>query len=119
MKPGLMLGLILAVAVNFAMPSSQGFGQEGATGYLPEMSREDWQARVNASRAQAELMRHERRRFAIEQPTAEEIAERNSRRILEDDSLLPGDIVSTDRGLFQFRGSSDRNRRSDDFVRIR
>jgi hypothetical protein len=119
MKPGLIFGLIFAMAMNLAMLSSQGFGQEGATDYLPEMSREDWQARVNASRARAELMRHEQRSFAIEQPTIEEIAERNSRRILEDDSLLPGDIVSTDRGLFQFRGSPDRNRRPDDFVRIR
>jgi len=36
--------------------------------------------------------------------------------VLTDDSLQRGDIVSTDRGLFIFKGQPDRERRSDDFV---
>jgi hypothetical protein len=40
-------------------------------------------------------------------------------RILEDSGLQPGDIVSTNRGLFRFQGNPDRERKPDDFVRIR
>jgi hypothetical protein len=64
-------------------------------------------------------MRREHRRFVVQQPTVEEIAERNSKRVLEDDSLLPGDIISTDQGLYQFQGSPEGDRKPGDFVRIR
>ena len=56
---------------------------------------------------------------AIAVAEAEEIAEAASRRVLEDDTLLPGDIVSTSRGLFRFQGSPDRERTPEDFVQIR
>jgi len=49
----------------------------------------------------------------------DEIANRNSQRILEDDSLMPGDIISTNRGMFQYRGTPDGTKRPEDFVRIR
>ena len=113
MKPS----FIFAVAAGFACLTSQGIAQDGAADPVA-MSPEDWQAQVKASRPRAEAMRREHRSFAV-QPTMEEIAERNSRTILEDDSLLPGDVISTNRGLFQFRGSPDGNRRPEDFVRIR
>jgi hypothetical protein len=84
-----------------------------------EMSREEWQAHVKVSRQRAETMRREGRRFVALPPTADEIAAEASRRILEDDSLQPGDIISTNRGLFRFRGDPDGERKPDDFVRVR
>ncbi|MFT4115663.1 hypothetical protein [Bradyrhizobium sp.] len=86
----------------------------------PEMSREQWQDTLKASRERATQMRRERKGLPIyQQSTAKDLAEEASKRILEDDSLLPGDIVSTSRGLFRFQGSPDRERRPDDFVPVR
>jgi hypothetical protein len=82
------------------------------------MSWEEWQAHVKAAREQADMMRRERKSIA-QPPTPDEMAEEASKRALEDDSLRPGDIISTDRGLFRFEGSPDRERKPDDFVRIR
>jgi len=83
------------------------------------MSREQWQARIKAARERSDTVRRERRFFVPPQPTAEELAEELSRRVLEDDSLRPGDVVSTNRGLFRYQGAPDRERKPDDFVRIR
>lgn len=65
-------------------------------------------------------MRQEARTFVpYQNPTLDELAEEASRRVLEDESLLPGDIVSTNRGLFKFQGNPNKERKVDDFVRIR
>jgi hypothetical protein len=80
--------------------------------------RADWQARVKASGDRVELMRREHRIF-MPPPTQDEIAEAVSTLVLEDDTLLPGDIVSTNHGLFRFRGASYRERRPEDFERVR
>jgi hypothetical protein len=82
------------------------------------MSREQWRARIQNSRERAEIVRRERRTFIPPPPTSEELAEEASQRVLEDDSLRPGDVVSTNRGLFRYQGPPDRERRPDDFVRI-
>ena len=37
-------------------------------------------------------------------PRAEELAEQASRSIREDASLMPGNVASTDQGLFRFQG---------------
>jgi len=86
---------------------------------LSQMSREQWRTRVQSSRERAETIRRERRTFTPQPPTPEEVAEEASRRVLEDDSLRPGDVVSTNRGFFRFQGPPDREPRPDDFVRIR
>ena len=52
-------------------------------------------------------------------PRPEDMDEEASRRILEDNSLATGDIVSTRQGLFEFRGAPDIERKPEDFVRIR
>ena len=83
------------------------------------MSRDQWRAQVQNSRERAQITRRERRNFIPQPPTTEELAEEASKRVLEDDSLRPGDVVSTNRGLFRFQGPLDRERRPDDFVRIR
>ena len=84
-----------------------------------QISREEWQARVKASQQRADMMRREHRALAPQPRRPEDMDEEASRRILEDGSLAPGDIVSTRQGLFEFRGASDRERKPDDFVRIR
>ena len=92
--------------------------QERATADTTQMSREEWQAHVKASRERLGMMRRDRKSLVAPPPTQDEIAEAASKRVLEDD-LLPGDIVSTKAGLFRFRGSPDRERKPEDFERIR
>jgi len=106
--------------MSLAVVNSTGcFAKQRAADNPVEVSREDWQAQVTASRARADTMRRERRSLAPQQPTVDEIAQQNSTQVLEDDSLLPGDIISTNQGLFQFQGSPDGSRKPGDFVRIR
>jgi hypothetical protein len=92
--------------------------QERASDDTTQISREEWQAKVKASRERLDLMRRERKSIVAPPPTQDEIAEAASKRVLEDE-LLPGDIVSTKAGLFRFRGSPDRERKSEDFERLR
>ena len=99
--------------------SSRGAAQESADQVPPQISREQWQAQIKAARERSEIIRRERRFFVPPPPTQEELAEEASRRVLEDDSLRSGDVVSTSRGLFRYQGASDRERKPDDFVRIR
>jgi hypothetical protein len=92
--------------------------QEHATADTAQMSREQWEAQVKASRERVGLMRRERKSLVAPPPTQDEIAEAASKRVLEDD-LRPGDIVSTKAGLFRFRGSPSRERKPEDFERLR
>ena len=105
-----------------------GFGAIWSGGCLAEdraqddpaqMSREQWRSQVNSSRQRAEEMRRQRRGFVPQAPSAEEIAEEASRRAFKDDSLRPGDVISTNRGFFRYQGFPDQERKPDDFVRIR
>ena len=122
--------------------------QERATADTTRMDREEWQAKVKASRErldlrrqeltrernkqidprreeltrernkQMDLWRRERKGMVAPPPTQDEIAEAASRQVL-DDTLFPGDIVSIKAGLFRFRGSADRERKPEDFERLR
>ena len=94
------------------------YAQESATVGTTQMSSEEWQAHVKASRERLDLMRREGKSFVAPPPSQDEIAEAASRRVLND-SLVPGDIVSTTRGLFRFKGSPDRERKPEDFERLR
>jgi hypothetical protein len=84
-----------------------------------QMSHEEWLAHVEASRQRIEFMRRQHQSFVPQQPSQNEIAEAASKRVLQDDSLKPGDIVSTTDGLFQFRGAAEKQPTPDDFVRLR
>ena len=111
--------LALIAMVSAVLCGGPGFGQ--AMGADPatqwEMTREQWIAHVKESRRKAQEAAAERRRnFVPELPSRAEEERRASDRVLTDDSLQRGDIVSTDRGLFIFKGQPDRERRSDDFV---
>jgi hypothetical protein len=116
MKPSVVLLAICGLAALFSMRC---IAQERSEQDSSQMSREQWQAQIKTARERSEIVRRERRFFVQQPPTSEELADEASRRALEDNSLRPGDIVSTNRGLFRFQGPSDRERRSDDFVRLR
>lgn len=118
-KPMKLLPTTISAICLVTLHSTNCPAQDREESGFSEMSREAWRAQVDASRQRAETMRRERRRFAPLQPTADEIAEEASRRILRDGSLQPGDIISTNRGLFLYRGDPDGERKADDFVRIR
>jgi hypothetical protein len=81
--------------------------------------REDWKRRIEDARKRAA---QERRDWQLNAPLRmlapdppEKIA---SQRVLGDDTLQPGDIVSTDKGLFLFRGRSGADGQTADFVPI-
>ncbi|QPF90296.1 hypothetical protein [Bradyrhizobium commune] len=81
------------------------------------VSREDWKRRIDDARKRAVQARRDwqlnapLRTFEPEPP--EKIA---TRRVLSDDTLQPGDIVSTDKGLFLFRGRSGADGQTADLV---
>jgi|AraplaDrversion2_2_1032049.scaffolds.fasta_scaffold32750_2 hypothetical protein len=87
---------------------------------VPEISRDGWRARIEEARQRAREVAHERRTNPVraETPPAEDIEQIATERVLRDDSLQFGDIVSTRNGLFVFRGRSDRQRRPEDFVAL-
>ncbi|MBW7971535.1 hypothetical protein [Bradyrhizobium sp. BR 10289] len=83
------------------------------------VSRDDWKRRIEEARSRADRARWDWRlnaplRIAVPDPP-EKIA---TERVLSDDTLQPGDIVSTDKGLLQFRGWSGEDGRTADFVPI-
>jgi hypothetical protein len=83
----------------------------------PEVSRQEWMERIQEAkqRAKDDALEH---RMHPERyvPSPEDKARIASERVLNDNSLQPGDIVSTDKGLFVFRGSADQPPKSEDFV---
>jgi hypothetical protein len=85
----------------------------------PEISRQEWLAQVQEAKRIAKETARERRNhpelYATSPVNQERVA---SERALNDNSLQPGDIVSTDKGLFVFRGRSDQQPKSEDFVRV-
>lgn len=115
---GMSRSFLFIAAVYLTGSVSIGCAQERAAADITEMSREEWQAHVKASRERLELMRRERKGIVAPPPTQDELAEAASKRVLEDE-LLPGDIVSTKAGLFRFRGSPGRERKFEDFERLR
>jgi hypothetical protein len=78
------------------------------------MTREQWRARSDASKARIQEMR--RRGISMIPPPDEHQERRDQfRRSLEDDTLAYGDIVTTDRGMFQFVGKPGALHRPEDF----
>lgn len=112
--------LVAIVSVTIATSSKAQDAIENPTvdeAVPPEISREGWRERVLEARRRSREAALERRnnpeRYAI---TPEDPGRVATERVLNDDSLQRGDIVSTDKGLFVFRGRVDQPRRPDDFV---
>jgi hypothetical protein len=101
----LCIFLVLCGDWLWALGSADGIAQERASDVPPEMSGEAWRAPVKASPERLDTMRREHLTFAPHAPTPDELAEQASRSIREDASLMPGDVASTDQGLFRFQSS--------------
>jgi hypothetical protein len=116
-----MRGLLIALAtIGFTTIGARCSLAEGDTqNDAWQMNREEWQNQVKSSRQRAEEMRRQRRTFVPQVPTAEELAEEASARAFKDNSLRPGDVISTNRGFFRYQGFPDGERKPEDFVRIR
>jgi hypothetical protein len=83
----------------------------------PEVSRQEWVERIREAKQRAKDTALDHRMHPERYvPSPEDEARIASERVLNDDSLQPGDIVSTDKGLFVFRGSADQPPKSDDFI---
>ena len=84
------------------------------------MSRDDWKRRIVDARKRADQARSDWKlmaplRSAILPDPPEKIA---SQRVLNDDTLRPGDIVSTDKGLLLFLGRLGPDGEAAEFVPI-
>jgi hypothetical protein len=83
------------------------------------MSRNQWRERVAEAKRRAQQVVLERRgRPVFDTPSIGDEERMASERVLNDDSLQPGDIVSTNKGLFVFKGRSDQERRESDFIAL-
>ncbi|MGY3604942.1 MULTISPECIES: hypothetical protein [unclassified Bradyrhizobium] len=83
----------------------------------PEISRNAWRQRIeDAKRRAREVARERREHPELYMPIPEDPDLIATERVLNDESLQTGDIVSTNKGLFVFRGRIDQPRRQEDFV---
>jgi hypothetical protein len=124
--------LVLALAVttlgllSLLQPlAGNSFAQHAMSNAVPEddtpvdMSRDQWRERVAEARRRSQQFALEHRgRPAFDAPTTADQERVASERVLNDDSLQEGDIVSTNKGLFVFKGQSDQERRESDFVAL-
>ena len=126
MRQGQVLaGMVMLIAVCLLL-CGNGWAQDGIDGpsstedVFSEPAREQWLARVAEAKRRA-------REFALEQrmrtpaSAADLSAEQErlaSESVMNDSSLQRGDIVSTNKGLFVFRGATDQEHREGDFVAL-
>lgn len=83
------------------------------------ISREDWKRRIGEARSRAERARLDWRLNAPLRMVAPDSPEKiATARVLSDDTLQPGDIVSTDKGFFLFRGRSGPGGQAADLVPV-
>ena len=82
------------------------------------ISREQWRAHVEEARRRVDRMRREGRSFATPTESAADTRDEVFQRLLDDDGLRPGDIVSTNRGMLIFKGRSLKEPAPTDFAPI-
>ena len=122
--------LLLAAAVGLAvsvasLPScfAQSEPEPSLSDYLPpsepEVSRDEWRQRIEEARRRAKEVSRERREHPeLYKPIPEDPDLVATERLLRDDSLQRGDIVTTKKGMFVYQGRSDQPRRDQDFVPV-
>jgi hypothetical protein len=104
-------------ASSFAQDAISNQGLEDRV--APEIDRDQWRERVaEAKRRARQIAVEQRRRSRFDAAPIVDEERIASERVLNDDSLQPGDIVSTNKGLFVFRGRSDQERRDSDFIAL-
>ncbi|WP_245452249.1 hypothetical protein [Bradyrhizobium forestalis] len=85
----------------------------------PEISRDEWRQRIEDARRRAKEVSRERREHPeLYKPIPEDPDLVATERLLRDDSLQRGDIVTTKKGMFVYQGRSDQPRRDQDFVPV-
>ncbi|WFU39470.1 hypothetical protein QA640_34690 [Bradyrhizobium sp. CB82] len=85
----------------------------------PEPSRDEWRQRVEEAKRRAKDIARERSDHReLYAPTPEDPDIVASERVLNDESLQRGDIITTKKGTFVYQGRSDQPRREGDFVPI-
>ncbi|UWU91404.1 hypothetical protein [Bradyrhizobium sp. CB1015] len=85
----------------------------------PEVSRDEWRQRIEDARRRAKEVARERREHPeLYKPIPEDPDLVATERLLRDDSLQRGDIVTTKKGMFVYQGRSDQPRRDQDFVPV-
>lgn len=85
----------------------------------PEVSRDEWRQRIEDARRRAkEVLRERREHPELYKPVPEDPDLVATERLLRDDSLQRGDIVTTKKGMFVYQGRSDQPRRDQDFVPV-
>ena len=76
------------------------------------MTREQWNARVDAAKARVQALRREGKSF-VPQSDEDPIS-----RLLDDNTLAYGDIVVTGQGMFQFVGQTEAPHKREDFRQL-
>lgn len=85
----------------------------------PEVTRDEWRQRIDDARRRAKDVSRERREHPeLYKPIPEDPDLVATERLLRDDSLQRGDIVTTKKGMFVYQGRSDQPRRDQDFVPV-
>jgi len=85
----------------------------------PEPTRDQWRQRIDEARQRAKEASRERREHPeLYKPVPEDPDLVATERILNDESLQRGDIVTTKKGTFVYQGRSDQPRREQDFVPV-
>ncbi|QAU50397.1 hypothetical protein EAS56_26450 [Bradyrhizobium guangzhouense] len=85
----------------------------------PEPTRDQWRQRIDEARQRAKEASRERREHPeLYKPVPEDPDLVATERLLNDDSLQRGDIVTTKKGMFVYQGRSDQPRREQDFVPV-
>jgi hypothetical protein len=116
-------GLLFGVLSSPLACVAQQEPQPGISDYLssgePEPSRDEWRQRIEDARRRARNVARERRLHPDDYvPALEDSEVAASERVLRDETLQRGDIVTTKKGTFVFQGRSDQPRDARDFVPI-
>jgi hypothetical protein len=110
-------GIVVVGLVGlFVLASGPAAAEELPEEHETRLSREDWTARVEAARQRIEQMRREHKSFVTVEETPVDEAEDASKRVLGDETLRTGDVVTTTQGFFRFTGQHGADRNPADFV---
>lgn len=102
--------IALFAVLSFA---SSAFAQQSdGSNHPASVTREQWKARVDAAKSRIQEMRREGKSFIS--PPEENLM----MRILEDSTLVFGDIVITKGGMFQFVGGAETPHNLEDFRQV-
>jgi hypothetical protein len=123
LKSAATLALVLGILDCASLSQAQEDVATSATedGLLqPGTSRNTWRQKIEDAKRRARDVARERREHPeLYMPIPEDPDLVATERVLNDESLQAGDIVSTNKGLFVFRGRIDQPRSREDFVPLR